>query len=199
MHYIINMINRIQGIFLGLLFLITMPSFACKKKEVETQFTVSSSQVVFEPEGSNSDVSITGNVNWTATANTSLPWLTINQSSGGPGNVTLKLTANANNTGATRGAIVTITASNGNARRIQVTQPINEDLEAKWAKVSPKLLTNNANPLLDFMFTADPTAVEYNGRIYVYATNDHEQYEHVGKGWEKFIRAYPFTGHDVFR
>src|SRR5437762_13021555 len=58
---------------------------------------------------------------------------------------------------------------------------VNENLEAKFANVSPKLLTNNANPLLDFMFTADPTAIEYNGRIYVYATNDHQQYEHVGK------------------
>ena len=56
-----------------------------------------------------------------------------------------------------------------------------ENLEEKFANVSPKLLTNNANPLLDFIFTADPTAVEYNGRIYVYATNDHQQYEHVGK------------------
>jgi arabinoxylan arabinofuranohydrolase len=58
---------------------------------------------------------------------------------------------------------------------------VNENLAAKFANVSPKLLTNNANPLLDFMFTADPTAVEYNGRVYVYATNDHQQYEHVGK------------------
>ncbi|KIQ25487.1 beta-xylosidase [Flavobacterium sp. MEB061] len=58
---------------------------------------------------------------------------------------------------------------------------IKENLEEKFANVSPKLLTNNANPLLDFMFTADPTAVEYNGRIYVYATNDHQQYEKVGK------------------
>ncbi|PKQ46628.1 glycoside hydrolase family 43 protein [Confluentibacter flavum] len=58
---------------------------------------------------------------------------------------------------------------------------IKENLEKKFANVSPKLLTNNANPLLDFMFTADPTAVEYNGRMYVYATNDHQQYEHVGK------------------
>jgi arabinoxylan arabinofuranohydrolase len=56
-----------------------------------------------------------------------------------------------------------------------------EKLTEKFANVSPKLLTNNANPLLDFMFTADPTAVEYNGRMYVYATNDHQQYEHVGK------------------
>ena len=58
---------------------------------------------------------------------------------------------------------------------------VNENLEEKFANVSPKLTSNNANPLLDFMFTADPTAVEYNGRIYVYATNDHQQYEKVGK------------------
>ncbi|SHH18012.1 glycoside hydrolase family 43 protein [Flavobacterium johnsoniae] len=58
---------------------------------------------------------------------------------------------------------------------------VKENLEEKFANVSPKLFTNNANPLLDFMFTADPTAVEYNGRIYVYGTNDHQQYEHVGK------------------
>ena len=58
---------------------------------------------------------------------------------------------------------------------------LNENLTEKFANVSPKLTSNNANPLLDFMFTADPTAVEYEGRIYVYATNDHQQYEQVGK------------------
>lgn len=31
------------------------------------------------------------------------------------------------------------------------------------------------NPLLDFAFTADPTAVEYEGRLYVYGTNDQQQ------------------------
>ena len=34
-----------------------------------------------------------------------------------------------------------------------------------------------ANPLIDFHFTADPTAVEYKGRLFVYGTNDHQQYE----------------------
>ena len=56
-----------------------------------------------------------------------------------------------------------------------------ENLAEKFANVSPKLTSNDANPLLDFIFTADPTAVEYNGRIYVYGTNDHQQYEKVGK------------------
>src|SRR4051812_16395347 len=65
-----------------------------------------------------------------------------------------------------------------NAHKLKV---VNEKLEEKFANVSPKLTSNNGNPLLDFMFTADPTTIEYNGRIYVYATNDHQQYEHVGK------------------
>lgn len=46
---------------------------------------------------------------------------------------------------------------------------------------SPKFFSGNANPLLDFTFVADPTAVEYNGRLYVYGTNDYQQLENVGK------------------
>ena len=42
---------------------------------------------------------------------------------------------------------------------------------------SPKLGKGMANPLLDFHYIADPTAIEYNGRLYVYGTNDHQQYE----------------------
>lgn len=35
----------------------------------------------------------------------------------------------------------------------------------------------NANPISPNIFCADPTAVEYEGRLYVYATNDHQQSE----------------------
>ena len=35
----------------------------------------------------------------------------------------------------------------------------------------------NANPLLANYFAADPTAVEYNGRLYVYATNDQQEFD----------------------
>ncbi|WP_172829208.1 family 43 glycosylhydrolase [Mucilaginibacter mallensis] len=173
-----------HGIFLGLLFLVPLLSFSCNKKQVapQPQFTVSSAQVVFESEGSSSNVSITSNGNWTATSNSSTIWFTISQASGGSGNVTLKLTASANNTGAGREAIVTIKASNGDATQIEVSQPDNQNLLAKFAMVSPKLFTNNGNPLLDFMFTADPTAIEYNGRVYVYTTNDQQQYDTVGPG-----------------
>ena len=36
------------------------------------------------------------------------------------------------------------------------------------------------NPISAEIFCADPTAVEYDGRLYVYATNDHQQY--IAKG-----------------
>lgn len=48
-------------------------------------------------------------------------------------------------------------------------------------EASPKLSTGNSNPLLDFRYVADPTAVVYEGRVYVYGTNDHQQFEAVGK------------------
>lgn len=35
----------------------------------------------------------------------------------------------------------------------------------------------NSNPISGNIFCADPTAVEYEGRIYVYGTNDHQQSE----------------------
>ena len=35
----------------------------------------------------------------------------------------------------------------------------------------------NANPISPSIFCADPTSVEYNGRLYVYGSNDHQQYQ----------------------
>ena len=37
------------------------------------------------------------------------------------------------------------------------------------------------NPISPCVFCADPTALEYNGRLYVYGTNDHQQYIRNGK------------------
>lgn len=36
--------------------------------------------------------------------------------------------------------------------------------------------TGNANPISGCVFCADPTALEYNGRLYLYGTNDTQQY-----------------------
>ena len=36
--------------------------------------------------------------------------------------------------------------------------------------------TTNGNPISASVFCADPTAIDYEGRLYVYGTNDHQQY-----------------------
>lgn len=56
---------------------------------------------------------------------------------------------------------------------------VNKGAELNYAE-SPKFLSGDANPLLDFTFLADPTSVEYNGRLYVYGTYDTQQLDSVG-------------------
>lgn len=40
--------------------------------------------------------------------------------------------------------------------------------------------SGNTNPLISNVFCADPTSIEYNGRLYIYGTCDHRQFELVG-------------------
>ena len=58
---------------------------------------------------------------------------------------------------------------------------------------SPQFFSGNANPLLDFIFVADPTSVEYNG------SNDTQQLDSVGKYGKNTYQYIPFTGHAVHR
>ena len=44
--------------------------------------------------------------------------------------------------------------------------------------------TSNGNPISGSVFCADPTALEYNGRLYVYGANDHQQFIANGKKGE---------------
>jgi len=44
--------------------------------------------------------------------------------------------------------------------------------------------TSNNNPISANIFCADPTALEYNGRLYVYGSNDHQQFIANGKQGE---------------
>ena len=41
--------------------------------------------------------------------------------------------------------------------------------------------TSNVNPISSCVFCADPTAIDYKGRLYVYGTNDHQQFIKNGK------------------
>ena len=64
---------------------------------------------------------------------------------------------------------------------------------------SPKFFSGNANPLSDFIFGADPTSVEYYGRLYVYGAKDTQQLDSVGKDGKNTYQYIPFTGHAVHR
>ncbi|MBQ8456907.1 MAG: family 43 glycosylhydrolase [Prevotella sp.] len=44
--------------------------------------------------------------------------------------------------------------------------------------------TSNNNPISANIFCADPTALEYNGRLYIYGSNDHQQFIANGKKGE---------------
>lgn len=44
--------------------------------------------------------------------------------------------------------------------------------------------TSEGNPISGNIFCADPTALEYNGRLYVYGSNDHQQFIANGKKGE---------------
>jgi arabinoxylan arabinofuranohydrolase len=44
--------------------------------------------------------------------------------------------------------------------------------------------TSNGNPISGSVYCADPTALEYNGRLYVYGSNDHQQFIANGKKGE---------------
>ena len=61
-----------------------------------------------------------------------------------------------------------------------VRVPYRSTLHAEGWQNSLKIGKGAGNPLLDFTFTADPTAIEYGGRLYVYGTNDHQQFDSVG-------------------
>ena len=47
-----------------------------------------------------------------------------------------------------------------------------------WAQgtATPYKDPSNGNPISGCVFCADPTALDYNGRLYVYGTNDHQQF-----------------------
>jgi arabinoxylan arabinofuranohydrolase len=178
--YLFLMKKRFYRFILPIL-IVGVFTFSCKKDDDAAPIlSVSMSGLSIPEEGITSEFTVICNEKWSI-SNSGSSWLHVSQVNGNSGTSKIELSADINNTSSTRTAVLTITSDNGQSRRVTCSQLRYENLEEKFANVSPKLLTNNANPLLDFMFTADPTAVEYNGRIYVYATNDHQQYEKVGK------------------
>ncbi len=61
----------------------------------------------------------------------------------------------------------------------------------KIGKISGKVYKNEqcGNPISTSIFCADPTSVEYEGRLYVYGTNDHQQSENSDKNDYEYIKS----------
>ena len=55
-----------------------------------------------------------------------------------------------------------------------------QSLNVKIDSITENVTKTTNNPLISNIFCADPTAIEYEGRLYVYGTNDHQQYTTVG-------------------
>ena len=59
---------------------------------------------------------------------------------------------------------------------------------------------SDGNPISASVFCADPTALDYNGRLYVYGTNDHQQYLAKGAHAEntyEMIKSFVVFSHSV--
>ena len=97
---------------------------SCKKKNtVAAELSVSPSAITFPAEGGASDITISSNAAWSVN-NPLSSWLQIDKTKGSSGSATIHLTTlGQNGTGASRSGYLDITASNGQNRRVKITQP----------------------------------------------------------------------------
>ena len=115
---------KIKYSFTILLSVITVISlFSCKKtKNEDPQLAVSASTIIFSAEGGTQDISVSGNADWSI-SNPGFSWLQLSKTSGNSGSTVVQLkTLSDNTTGATRSVILNISSSNGQARRVTVSQ-----------------------------------------------------------------------------
>jgi endoglucanase len=109
----------ILGFLIAILSLIS-----CKKKDgVEAELSVSPGAITFPAEGGASDITISSNAAWSVN-NPLSSWLQIDKTTGSSGSATIQVTTlGPNGTGASRSGYLDITSSNGQNRRVKVTQP----------------------------------------------------------------------------
>ncbi|MEO6524267.1 MAG: cellulase family glycosylhydrolase [Mucilaginibacter sp.] len=115
---------KIKYSFNILIFLITVISLSsCKKSNnPDPELTVSASTITFRGEGGTQDISISANADWSI-SNPVYSWLQISTTSGSSGSTVIHLTTLSQNTAAaSRSGIVYISSSNGQGRRLIVSQ-----------------------------------------------------------------------------
>jgi endoglucanase len=116
--------NHIKSapIFLGFLIAI-LSLLSCKKKNaVADELSVSPNAITFPAEGGTSEITISSNAEWSIN-NPLSSWLQLDKTKGS-GSTTIQVkTLSDNGTGAVRSGYLDITSSNGQNRRVKVTQP----------------------------------------------------------------------------
>ena len=108
----------IVGFFMAVLSLMS-----CKKKDgVAAELSVSPGAITFPGEGGASDITVSSNAAWSVN-NPLSSWLQIDKTKGTGGSVTIQVkTLGENGTGAGRSGYLDISSSNGQSRRVKVTQ-----------------------------------------------------------------------------
>jgi len=115
---------KIKYPFKIFIFLITIVSLlSCKKaNNPDPQLTVSASTITFTAEGGTEDISVSGNTDWSI-SNPAYSWLQLSTTSGNSGSTVIHLTIlSLNTTAVSRSAVLLISSSNGQARRVVVSQ-----------------------------------------------------------------------------
>jgi len=117
--------NNIKSTPMILGFLIAILSLtSCKKKnEAAAELSVSPGAITLPAEGGAFDITISSNATWSVN-NPLSSWLQIDKKTGSSGSATIQVkTVSENGTGASRSGYLDITSSNGQTRRVKVTQP----------------------------------------------------------------------------
>ena len=97
---------------------------SCKKKDgVEPELSVSPGAISLPAEGGVLEITISSNAAWSVN-NPLSSWLQIDKTTGSSGSATIQVkTVGQNEPGAGRSGYLDITSSNGQNRRVKVTQP----------------------------------------------------------------------------
>jgi aryl-phospho-beta-D-glucosidase BglC (GH1 family) len=130
--------------------------FACKKaKTPAPDLTVSLSTITFAPEGGSQDITVTCNADWSL-SNPAFSWLQLSATSGKSGSNVIHVTVTSpNGTGASQSAVLYISSSNGQARRVTVTQAPTIYPSYNTSPIAPDMtgMTSNAVQLAAKMGT----------------------------------------------
>ncbi len=115
---------KINYSFIILISLITVMSlFSCKKtKNPDPQLTVSVPTITFTGDGGTEDITVSANADWSI-SNPAFSWLQLSTTSGKSGSTVIHITTlSPNGAAATRSGILYISSSNGQGRRLIVSQ-----------------------------------------------------------------------------